>query len=441
MTEYITSRPEAEVFQSLRALCSKPGFVHALAHICWRDKTVPYMGAVTPETLLPTYSHERLIRTETAVLIGLLVQQSIAVDRVDAQTLKTYIAEADRLSEEMHGVLKAPMIAGWRADPAAPVGCQQPTEGEFLREAIFYASESAYFFQFLDFAPLRYAQDSDWLARNKGFTMREAAAVVEAISAVLHEQLAEATHRYIAAQDPAEILLAFMVRPSAIAERSGLGEPLVDQVFKAFSLATRNENFRAIDDYNETSAFPLIPLGSGDYFVFDTVALDQSLYESPIFWMRADDAYKDQAVQHRGAFTEAFACERLRRVFGAEHVHPNVRLTQGKDTIDEIDVLVTYGDRLIVVQAKSKGLTIEARKGNNLSIRKDFQAAVAGAYEQALSAAKHLEALDATFVLADRAPLQLRAPIKEIFLFCVIADHYPSLSNQTRSLLKAQTKM
>ena len=41
--------------------------------------------------------------------------------------------------------------------------------------------------------------------------------------------------------------------------------------------------------------------------------------------------------------------------------------------VGEIDVLVIFGDRAIVLQAKSKRLTLEARKGNDNQIKDDFK--------------------------------------------------------------------
>jgi hypothetical protein len=42
-------------------------------------------------------------------------------------------------------------------------------------------------------------------------------------------------------------------------------------------------------------------------------------------------------------------------------------------------------------------------------------------------------------VLDDKSTLELPARIVEIFPFCVVADHYPSLSFQTRSMLRPET--
>lgn len=61
-------------------------------------------------------------------------------------------------------------------------------------------------------------------------------------------------------------------------------------------------------------------------------------------------------------FTEDFTAERLALVFGNENVLTNIDIFDGKDKAGEIDVLVTFDCFAIVVQAKSKKLTIEARK-------------------------------------------------------------------------------
>ncbi len=74
---------------------------------------------------------------------------------------------------------------------------------------------------------------------------------------------------------------------------------------------------------------------------------------------------------------------RLEAVFGKGAVFANVRIPEakGKD-IGEIDTLVLFADRAIVVQAKSKRLTIDARKGNDNLIRNDFKKQVFRTYDQ-----------------------------------------------------------
>jgi len=102
-----------------------------------------------------------------------------------------------------------------------------------------------------------------------------------------------------------------------------------------------------------------------------------------------------------------------------------------KGVRSEIDVLIIFGDRAIILQAKSKTLTIAARKGNDQVIQKDFSASIQDAYDQSLLCAKLLS--DEKYVLVDSNSNNITTPKKltEIYIFCVISNHYPALSFQS----------
>jgi hypothetical protein len=114
--------------------------------------------------------------------------------------------------------------------------------------------------------------------------------------------------------------------------------------------------------FNETNAAPIIKSIDGSYILLQHYTLLEALYEAPFFWMTGDKTYAATASKNRGVFTEKFLADRLILVFGTKYVFQNVDIYKGKDRFAEADVLVVYGDRVIVVQAKSKRLTIEARK-------------------------------------------------------------------------------
>ena len=70
----------------------------------------------------------------------------------------------------------------------------------------------------------------------------------------------------------------------------------------------------------------------------------------------------------------------------------NVELLKSKgEVLGEIDVLVIFGNRAIVLQAKSKKLTLQARKGNDLQLQSDFKAAVQDSVDQAFACADLLD--------------------------------------------------
>ena len=167
------------------------------------------------------------------------------------------------------------------------------------------------------------------------------------------------------------------------------------------------------------------------------MAFTEALYDTPFYWMSADKAYRDAAMINRGRFTEEFAAERLEQVFGAGRVYRNVDIRESKSTkLGEIDVLVLFADRAIVVQAKSKKLTLAARKGNDLQLKGDFRSAVQDSYDQASACSGHLLSKSLTFTDATGNQVHIPKSIKQIYPVCVVSDHYPALSFQARQFLQ-----
>ena len=162
-------------------------------------------------------------------------------------------------------------------------------------------------------------------------------------------------------------------------------------VLRAFSLPKeeRNSGFTSLNRFNVAYAYPLIPKSADEFVLLQHYSIAEAFYNTPFYWMLADDAYASVASRNRGEFTEAFAYQKLIQLFGERHVFRNVDIQKSKrETLGEIDVLVIFGDQAIVLQAKSKMLTLEARSGNETELRKDFKAAVQDAADQALIAQK-----------------------------------------------------
>src|SRR5690606_23939725 len=150
-----------------------------------------------------------------------------------------------------------------------------------------------------------------------------------------------------------------------VAAKAGLAPELTERVLTAFTLpdGEHNSGFDALQDFNAICATPLLRMPSGEFLSLQSYALAEAIYDSPFYWMAQDRAYLPTLTKHRGDFTESFVAERLGLVFGRERVYANVDIWETKATkAGEIDVLVVWGDRAIVVQAKSKRLTLEARK-------------------------------------------------------------------------------
>ncbi len=329
------------------------------------------------------------------MLAGLLVQTKIDLSPPSAEQLAMDVAKSDELMRELHSALSLPMFESLRAVVAG--GQSTPMNGEMLREPVFYTGDAAHGFQYRAFARAKYAADSEWLRQFQGFSIDEAAAVIEAAERLLSANI-QGTLKLLA-EDRVSFVEGFELGLEQLSAECGLSLDLTKRVIEAFSLqadGSANQSFVSFQSFNEVNAKPFIRLREGRYLLLQSYLLDQSLYESPFFWMASDRAYKDRSFAHRGLFTEVFARERLAAVFGAARVVSNVNVFDADNhLVGEIDVLVLYGDRAIVLQAKAKRLTLLARQGNDEHVEKDFREAVQKSYEQALLCSNALKSAKA----------------------------------------------
>lgn len=430
-------RAESAVFSDLADLCSSPGYVHALAYICHRDNFIAYDTRMKSPDMAKLFTRGRLMRTEITTLIGLVVQKDIDLSLPEPVVMQWYIDRTEALMDELHAAIGMPMFENMNAAVTGPAIDAATSRGAILREPIFYGGESAYSFQYRDFSPEKYGRDDEWLRRTKGFSIRAATAVVRAVGERQNENIV-AAHQAMPPDDPASwtILPGFFLSAEELVATSGVALEEVQAVLRAFTHRGNNAGFSDASAFNALSATPLIPLPDGRVLLYQYYSLVEALYESPFYWMLQDDSYRNTASRHRGEFTEATAVRCLAKVFGAANVRSNIDVYCGKQKAGEIDVLVTFGDRVIVVQAKSKRLTLESRRGNDGQIRADFRMAVTKAYEQGMVCARQILAGDSVLrdALGNEVVLQWKP--KEVFLLNVVADHYPALSFQASQFLK-----
>lgn len=435
-----TRRSEAEVFKDLATLTGQPGYVHALAGICYRDNLVSFQGEHKASDLDHLFDRRRLNRNETTTLMGLMMRQPLDLTEVDENTLKSYASRTDELMGELHDAMNGPVMSGLVPHAEEGGGMSAFWQGAMMKEPFFYSTESAYSFQYRDFLVEKHAPDDDWLVRAMGFSSAQAQLVASAMCSLMDARATNGTRlsgdTKIGELPAASVLEFFEFTTQEVAQRSGQETAVVEAVLEALTFSGDNGQFNEVGDFNQVAATPLLPTGRGSVLLFSHYAIYEALYESPFFWMHQDKGYRQQASDNRGAFTEQFSQRRLAAVFGKANVHTNVNLYEGKRIVAEADVLVIFGDRIIIVQAKAKKLTLAARKGNDGQIKADFAAAIQKAYDQGAECA--------TAILSGKCRLEddrgqavvLPEKINEIYPFCVVSDHYPALAFQASQYLK-----
>ncbi|WP_158206707.1 hypothetical protein [Pseudoduganella flava] len=279
-------RNEAEVFAELEMLCQSPGYARVIARMCLLDNMISYVGEATARDMLRLYDPARLARNEMNVCIGLWAKGARDFTSLDPCNEDQLIARTKRLCEEIHWAMNEPTMVAMRAlfEGKAQASSNPTASGAAMREAIFYGGESAFAFQYRDFAPVRYAADEPWIRARKGFSIKEASAVARAVSKTLDVRAGQVLSRsrgnLAKIEDPLD-LYTFSVRDISVAAR--LPEETCERVLAAFAYPAgeKNAQFTKVDARNMAAILPVVRRDER-YVVFNVVDLYESLYQHHI---------------------------------------------------------------------------------------------------------------------------------------------------------------
>lgn len=433
-------RPEprnfSAIFADLKELAQSDGALHEISSLVYRDWVITYDpkdGRVTND---PEYrwSTSRLNKNELMLLVGLMVQSTSDRTYAAFMTDGDYAERADTLLREMHDRILVDAIPA--SDPITQTFMDGPERvGLLAREAIYYGAENFYTHQLMKFTRTRYRNDAIWLLQNAGLSIRPIIDITTFIMARINAQMSGVGHFRSEGQvfTKGDLTNSLLIMKAVLRKRFG---SKVDAYISKFAtpITGANEVFTDPFAVNGVAIAPLIDMGDCLY-VANQFRLAESIYESPFYWMGLDKAYLPTLSAHRGAFLEQTTAQILRSVFGADHVFENVILYHGsKDRAGEIDVLVVYGEFVLVVQAKSKRVTMKARAGDLNALNADFKGAIQDPYEQALSCGNLIRS-GARCIRPNGEEVELpRLP--RLFPIVVLSDPFPSATLLSHSLLK-----
>ena len=427
-------RSEEPIFADLKELCRAPGYIHALAAICVRNDWIAAAGSLTADAFSHLYSGSHLIRLEVSALTYLLAQRPIDYSCPPIRVVQDYVQRTHSLLKELHSAIAFKSFAPL----AARVSSGQPLSPDDLisRETLLYSGDTAYHFQYLHFAKERYGNDSSWFKKANAPSPDEIHRILASVVRV-QQNKARRSLTVETARSPAVSLEFLTFTVDEVSGDCELDPCTVRRVLNLFALPQEvtTYDFSRVDDFNPIAAWPLLSRRKDTFALFQFYTLMESFYVSPAYWMRDDSAYASTASTNRGKSAESIARDALTPVFGEKRVYPNVDIYRGKNRVGEIDLLVVYADRLILVQAKAKGLTLAARRGDNRQIRSDFQKAIQDSYDQAHRCAVAILDPSTRVLTANGDPLDFRWPVGQIYPVCIVAEHYPALSWQTRQFL------
>ncbi len=189
-------RSESDVIADLKELATSPGYIHAFAEICYRENLITYRHEIKTSDLEKLYRSERLIRTEITRILGFMVHGRMDATIPEPAVVKEYLERTDRLMQELHGAIGAPMLKNVVEAAKQKDSDLENWGGQAMREPIFYGGESAYNFQYRDLAPEKYKKDDPWIVQNKGFSIAQAKTIAECMSHLLGEKMMQVFARF-----------------------------------------------------------------------------------------------------------------------------------------------------------------------------------------------------------------------------------------------------
>lgn len=423
-------RSEQEVFNDLEQLCTSSGFIYVLPYLeILHDCILSDSKEVKPSDMhCAKDMDKKIIETEMSALVGLMIKKQIDYSEPKEERLFGMFFQAHSLLDELHKILESQALKF--SDIKKIIKNKsliQPTK-EWIRERTFYASQCANDFQLLDLVYEKYKNDDQWLIDNMGFSSLDMEKVLRAMWRIKQRNIGVLT----------SITFGFDIEE--IHTESKIEIYKIRKILECFTAKEgSNANYKKIDDLNEARIRPIIQKDD-TYFCFSLYALFESACESPFFWIRDKDKkyFNEEYTANRGKFVEDFSYKKLCEVFGESNVYKNVVLYKGKQTVEEIDILVIYGSRVIICQAKAKGLTLSAKQGEIKQIKKDFYNAIQKAYEQAIKCADFLQ--DDEIKIRDEREnlIELKQEIYEIYPMCILGTPIPSLSLLIKDFLEKQ---
>ena len=433
-------RSESVIVAELESLSQEKGYIYSFCRMV--DE---YLWMKPSDSEIPDW-HSQLNLRELTFLLGLMVKYQLTVTNPPTKRESDlHINKTNELFHELHQTHAFPKTEAVNAAQVNLEDWKSALEntytdwiksGKGIVEPVFYGEEGAFDFQFLKMAVWRYRCDNQWIKSKIGIDVDTLTDIAGKIKQLTEYRLNDVTKPLDFRKSCYRLFSFFLIKPDDV---PGAIRKEVEVFLETFSVEPGdgvNQSLDTIGEYNTVDSHPVIKISKDLYFIPIYYNLAKSIYENPFYWILKDCAYKQTGLQNRGDVTEEIVFELLQRVFGVDNVFRRIKIKRGNKDITDIDVLAVCGSKAVIVQVKSKKLTVLSRRGGGRSIEKDFKQAVQDAYTQALLSRNYLLETDETLTVNVERLMQVKENIDDAYIICGTGDHYPAVNIQTKSYLK-----
>ena len=427
------NRSRDDIISELENLSHEDGFVYTMCGLVSRSLFYP------PEDAAEINWKERPNTQELSYLLGLMIKKALHVDRVPSvEASERQFNAAKKLLDELHATYSSNFATTEPNSNRGATSTNGTEEVQFdddeMIEAIFYGPTGAHDFSYMEMAIERYQRDAQWISSNIGISLQSIVEIANSLKQILETRFNQLNEPLSFERFSKDRLEVFTFQHSDLPDVS---REQWDAFVNVFSLEPGNANvrFRQLGEFNEAQCRPLFKIAEDRFIFLVSFDLAESIYLSPFYWMWPDSAYKKCSDEHRGEAIEEIAHQLLTGVFGSGNVHRNIKIQKSRDDVTDIDVLAVHGNRAVVVQAKSKKLTLEARAGKVEALKRDFDDAIQSAYEQGLVARSAITSGGVTFRDSNGAKLELPDTIDDVYIVCLTGEDYPATVAQIKKYL------
>lgn len=448
------SRNTNEILQDVQKLTRSPGYMHVLAEIICRDLFFHEKDIATIDY------RQRLLLQEISFLIGLCLKNDIIInEQIDSERVEDLIRKTRGLLDKLHWSYVHQTSSEMRKTlPASDESSLDKTKKNLttkkifknkaaMIEATFYSAPCVYGIQYLEMAPKLYSFDQDWLS-SKGLNLDHAGSICRAI-----KHIVEAQHCWYVEPDsnpkgrPNNVFNQFIFHRRNILEMTHelnkdktLTEDDIENFLRFFIACPgeQNKSLQAPGDLNMINFKPVLRVSNELYFIPLSFNLTEAVYKNPGYLMMEDKEYKDKVSSNRGKANEVITFDYFKKIFG-EFAFKSIKIKKGKQILTDIDVMGVIGSAAVIVQNKSKRMTIKSRQGDEEYLKKDFKGAVQDAYNQGLESRKAiLQNEGYKFIDDNNDEIVLPQGIERVYILCITADIYPAVLFQIDQYLNKQ---
>jgi|GEM_PF-3946615 len=301
----------------------------------------------------------------------------------------------------------------------------------------------AYIFNYWNSATELYSSHKQWFEEHLGFNIENAVSIGRYIFDYLNQQcnilLSEVDYS-VEKVDLKKAYSSISFTTDDIVKATGIDLKKSEAFFNRMSLSLEclgvnyrdsfANPFKIPWDFNPLYDKPVIRFRNR-YLVVSPSLMAESIFKTFYYDLMEDKEYSGKFSNERGKWLEEKTAKILQKVFPVNEIFLNPLKMNNEELCD---ILVLHDHKALIINCKSKLLTLRARIGEDIKkIKEDFIKGVINSFLQAGKAKEYLQTTSTASFLYKNLRITLNsAQVSDYFLICITSENYNNLLTQLK---------